>query len=369
LHCGAAQEYFPVESQDNSVVDAVPKKKKFPFKIWGPVVAGILVVAVAASTWFIFDPFGIKDSKDSKKSKKVSENSASYSNLVTAMSDTFSKGSFSFNIEAGLEMGRESMDISAECRAITNEDTLLETLWVDMDLEGDIEGESMDLGADVLIYDNKMYLYSNGTALIQEFNLESIMSAFYKQVEIPDNVNLDDFTWEDFYDMLDEMGVLEDFEKEIDTKKFENACVDALSIIESKIKLADKSGKSVYTFDVNLNDLVEEILEEFKDAVKDEDDFAEIEEGIKEIPNIDVLFEITVTNEYVSGMKFEISSTDFEMYFNFNIFDVGTTKVKQSEIDDFVEKCEDNYTDYDNYYSDEHYYEDDYYMDNYVVGL
>lgn len=369
-HCGAVQEYFPNVPQDT--VAPAPKKKS-AFKIWGPIVAGVLVLAVAASALFIFKPFGVSDSKDSKETSGGTDNSsASYSDLVTAMSDTFAEGSLSFDIEVGTEIGGENMEISAECRAVTDKDSSIGTLWMDMDIEGDVEGENMDIGGDVLIYDDKMYFYSNGSAYIQELDLDSLMSSYYAGgVDIPDDVDLENFTWDDFYDLLDEMGVLEDFEETVDAKKFEGACVDALDIIESEIKIADKSGKTVYTFDVNLNDLAEEILKEFKDAVKDEDVFAEIEEGLEEIPDIDVLFEITVNKDYVSAMKLEISSDEFEMYLNFSVYDVGTTEIEQSEIDDFVKKCEENNMAEDYYgdYSEDYYYEEDYYNDNFVVEL
>ena len=336
-YCGSEQELV----QNDALQEIGVKDKRSGKKFLLPTVACLLVVAIAASVFVILNPFKSGD-EQVKNSEPEVENVASYRALAEATKETFLNNSFSCAVDLEFEADDEKGEFSADLKVIT-EDEDIKNLWADVKLDAD-KGQ-------ILFHDDKAYFYSNKRAVIYDLEIPEIPTDRFDEDYLEKFEEcLDDFSWESFYKMLEDEGQLEKFEREFNTEMLEESVDNAIEILASKIdKRADKNRK-IYSFNENLNALLDEIVNEFGDSIKDKSVLREIKRDLKNMPEIDVSFEIVVTDDYVSSVKFNIDSSEFELSFKFKIYDVGNTKITDAQIAEFTKKCEEAQIDYEDIY-------------------
>ena len=336
-YCGSEQE--PAQNDASTEISVKAKKPRKKFLL--STVACLLVAVIAASVFAILNPFKSAD-EQSKKSEPEVENVASYRALAEATKETFLNNSFSCTVDFEFETDDEKGEFSADLKVIT-EDEDIKNLWADVKLDSD-KGQ-------MLIHDDKMYLYADRKARIIEIPSFDVPDAEFDEDYLKKfEEYLDGFSWKSFFAMLEDEGQLENFEREFNTEMLEESVDNAIEILASKIdKRADKNRK-IYSFNENLNDLLDEIVNEFGDSIKDKSVLREIKRELKAMPEIDVSFEIVVTDDYVSSVKFNIDSSEFELSFKFEIYDVGNTKITNAQIAEFTKKCEKAQMDYEDIY-------------------
>ena len=335
-NCGAQQSYFPNEPAMEPVVEPVSqeiKPKKGGFKKWIPTVACLLVVAIVVGVFAILNPFdkdGDSNKKDSSDKKAHTANAkVNEEDITEVLKKTFEKNNLSFDMDLEVKGGGQQIEGSAEARVVYDQESGELLVFMDMDIEGNFDGEMADFGVKCLVTNDNVYAYTNGMATI--LPMEDIEFEDVPEFEL---------TWESFYNLLEQSGGLEDFEEQMNREEFEKACEEALKLIGKEIKVKENGSTTTYTFKTNVGSLIKKAAEKFEDAFKRSQDYRDFYSELDEMPQIDTFIEATIKDEAFSNLKFELEAEGNEIDFELKLYDRGKTKITDKEVEEFIELCE-----------------------------
>ncbi|MBE6586835.1 MAG: hypothetical protein E7647_00305 [Ruminococcaceae bacterium] len=238
---------------------------------------------------------------------------------------------------AAVENTLNSDSLTAEFKTVAKYDDSRDSAKMEMRILYDEKEEKLVVhmendGSETIIDGKKLYYYSENHAYAEKID-NSYATDFFGDFRKGEELDWDD--------IIDELELDESIDGDGVGIFFETLMGDCLRDEEwLRRNLGFQKNKNTYSFNADVDDLLEEIVEIADEAGAVNADEEDVEEMIDEFKGVEIDVSFTVKNRNVSELFLEMYDDEYSVELSVEITDVNKTKITEEEKKEFKNKIE-----------------------------